>query len=81
MYLLLEIIVLLVGIHLALKIGVCDVSEVLLHKLKLFLMSRWVSIVMWGACAMCSSLGALELPILDGIQEGLRGLQIFLCGI
>ena len=81
MYLLLEIIVLLAGVHLALNSGVHDVLEVLLHKLKLFLMSRWVRIVMQGACGMCSSLGALELPILDATQEGLRGMQIFLCGI
>ena len=81
MYLLLEVIVLLVGVCLALNSGVCDVSELVLHKLKLFIMSRWVSIVMQGACAMCSSLGTLELPILDGTQEGLRGMQMFLCGI
>ena len=30
---------------------------------------------------MCSSPGALELPILDGTQEGLRGMEIFLCSI
>ena len=34
-----------------------------------------------GGCDMCSILGALELPILDGIQEGLSGMQNFLCGI
>ena len=40
-----------------------------------------MSIVMWGACAMCSNLGALGLHILDGIQEDLSGMQNFLCGI
>ena len=57
-------------------------SEVLLHKLKLFLMSRWVSIVMQEGHVQCVLVfGTLELPVLDGTQEGLRGMQIFLCGI
>ena len=58
MYLLLEIIVLLAGVHVALNSGEDDVAEVILHKLKLFFMNRWVNIVM-GACAMCSSPGIL----------------------
>ena len=37
MYLLLEIIVLLVGVHVALNSGEDDVSEVILHKLKFIL--------------------------------------------
>ena len=34
-----------------------------------------------GACAMCSIFGVLELPILDGTQEVLSGMQNLLCGI
>ena len=50
-YLLLEIIVLLARVHLALNSGEGDVSEVILYKLKLFFMNRWVSIMIWGC--MC----------------------------
>ena len=58
-----------------------DVPQVLLHKLNLFLMSSWMNTMMQGTYAMCSILGALELYVLDGTQEGLSGIQKFLCGI
>ena len=57
------------------------VDLILQHKLDWFLMSSWMSIMMWGVCAMSSILGTLELHILDGIHEGLSDIQKFLCGI
>ena len=55
MYLLLEIIVLLVGVCMALNSGEDDISEVILQKLKLFFMNRWVNIVMGGMCHVSQS--------------------------
>ena len=50
------------------------VDQVLLHNLNWFLTSSWMNIMMQGACVMCSILWALELHILDGMQEVLSGI-------
>ena len=80
MYLLLEIIVLLVGVHVALNTGEDDVSEVILQKLKLFFLKRWVNIVMGGMCHVFQSWDIVVFG-LNGTQHGQRVLQILLCDI